>query len=154
MGRLCDRLDSEADRPYEKAYGRGVLDNRVRVLVADDHPSVRENLRYLIDAEPDLTCIATAKDGISAIQMCHELFPDVVVLDEDMPGASGIRVLKHLRRELPDIQAVMYTLDLDICQVARTIGAAACVMKDARYEVLMRAIREAAPAAYSPSELH
>ena len=130
------------------------MDNRVRVLVADDHPSVRENLRYLIDAEPDLTCITTAKDGIYAIQLCHELLPDVVVLDEDMPGADGLKVLKHLRRELPDVQSVMYTLDLDVCQAARTYGAAACVMKDARYEVLMRAIREAAPASYMPSELH
>jgi DNA-binding NarL/FixJ family response regulator len=128
------------------------VEKRVRVLVADDHPSVRENLRYLIDAEDDLECVGVAKDGVACVQLCKELMPDVLVLDEDMPGADGMRVLKHLRREMPDIAVIMYTLDQDIFQAARTHGAVACVMKDDRYEVLVRAIRDAAPSA--PVELY
>ena len=136
------------------AMDRRESEVRVRVLVADDHPSVRENLRYLIDSENDLACVGAAKDGPATVQLCQELLPDVLVLDEDMPGADGLRVLKYLRRELPDIKVVMYTLDGDVCQAARTLGAVACMMKDARYEVLLRAIREAAPAYYVPSELN
>jgi DNA-binding NarL/FixJ family response regulator len=128
------------------------MSGRIRVLVADDHPSVRENLRYLIDAEPDLECVGLARDGIVCLQLCRELAPAVLVLDEDMPGADGMRVLKQLRRELPDIAVIMYTLDLDVFQDARTAGAVACVMKDDRYEVLLRAIRDAAPT--QPVELY
>jgi two-component system, NarL family, response regulator DegU len=129
------------------------LGDRVRVLVADDHPSVRENLRYLINAEDDLECVGIAKDGISCVQLCRELTPEVLVLDEDMPGADGMRVLTYLRRELPDIQVIMYTLDSEIFQAARTRGAVACVMKDERYEVLLKTIRGAAPSR-SASELY
>ena len=84
------------------AMDRRESEVRVRVLVADDHPSVRENLRYLIDSENDLACVGAAKDGPATVQLCQELLPDVLVLDEDMPGADGLRVLKYLRRELPD----------------------------------------------------
>jgi DNA-binding NarL/FixJ family response regulator len=122
------------------------VDKRIRVLVADDHPSVRENLRYLINAEADLECVGVAKDGVAAVQLAQELLPDVLVLDEDMPGVDGLRVLKHLRREQPDVAVIMYTLDQEVCQAARMYGAVACVMKDDRYDVLLRAIRDAAPA--------
>ncbi|TMF65236.1 MAG: response regulator transcription factor [Chloroflexi bacterium] len=53
----------------------------IRVVVADDHPSVRENLRYLIDAETDLECIGVVKDGRRCIEMCRQLQPDVLVVD-------------------------------------------------------------------------
>jgi DNA-binding NarL/FixJ family response regulator len=129
-------------------------ENRVRVLVADDHPSVRENLRYLINAEDDLECVGVAKDGITCVQLCRDLAPEILILDEDMPGAAGLRVLKYLRRELPDIQIIMYTLDADVFQAARTYGAVACVMKDDRYEVLLRTIRDAAPKVLSTTELY
>ena len=115
-------------------------------------PRIREELDR--EPMPKRVRATPAKDGPATVQLCQELLPDVLVLDEDMPGADGLRVLKYLRRELPDIKVVMYTLDGDVCQAARTLGAVACVMKDARYEVLLRAIREAAPAYYVPSELN
>jgi DNA-binding NarL/FixJ family response regulator len=121
--------------------------NRIRVLIADDHASVRENLRYLVDAEGDMECVGVAKDGLRCVDLCHELAPQVVVLDGDMPGVDGLRVLRHLVRELPDIQIVMYTVESEICEVARWQGAFACVLKDAPYEILIAAIRRAA---YAP----
>jgi DNA-binding NarL/FixJ family response regulator len=117
---------------------------RLRVLVADDHPSVRENLRYLINAEEDMECIGVAKDGSRCVELCHELMPDVLVLDSDMPSIDGLRVLRHLARELPGVQVVMYTVDSEICETARWYGAVACVLKDSPYELLLSAIRRAA----------
>src|SRR5919204_84676 len=117
---------------------------RVRVVCADDHPSVRENLRSLIDAEPDLECVAVGRDGVEAVRACEELAPDVLVVDEDMPRGTGLEVLQWLRSEMPHIQVVLYTLNSEACERARGLGAAGCVMKDSQYEVLLRTIRSAA----------
>jgi len=114
---------------------------RLGVLVADDHPSVRENLRYLINAEADLECVGVVKDGARCIELCRELVPDVLVLDNTMPRADGVTVTRTLARGLPDVRVVMYTLDDEICPVARAFGAVACVSKDSPYEYLLQAIR-------------
>ena len=114
---------------------------RIRVLVAENHPSVRENLRYLIDAEEDLECVGVAKEGSSAVRLCQDLLPDVVVLGEDLPGAPGLEILTWLVEALPSVGVVVYTLNTDVFEEARRLGAT-CVAKDASHEVLLRAIRE------------
>jgi len=120
-----------------------VLGGRIRVLVVDDHPSVRENLRYLVNAERDMDCVGVARDAQEAVRTCQELMPDVVILDDEMPGGRGVHVLEWITSELPDTRVVMYTLDADVCDVARAFGAG-CVLKDANYEVLVRAVRNGA----------
>ncbi|HEV8536668.1 MAG TPA: response regulator transcription factor [Candidatus Limnocylindria bacterium] len=126
----------------------------IRVLAVDDHPSVRENLRYLVNAERDLECVGVARDAIEAVKAAQELMPDVVILDDDMPYARGLQVLEWLSSELPDTRVVMYTLDAEVCEAARHLGAAACVLKDANYEVLLRAIRNAAASARRSAETY
>lgn len=121
-----------------------MLGGRIRVLVVDDNPSVRENLRYLVNAERDLDCVGVARDAHEAVRASQELAPDVVILDDEMPGARGLKVLEWITSEQPDTRVVMYTLDSEVCDAARHLGAAGCVMKDANYEVLMRAVRNAA----------
>ena len=120
------------------------MQRRTRVLVADDHPSVRENLRYIINAESDLECVGVARDGPQSMKLCRELTPDVLVLDDEMPGnIEGLEIARSLSGELRDLRIVMYTLDVDVCDAARTLGAG-CVLKDANYDVLVRAVRNAA----------
>ena len=108
-------------------------------MVADEHPSVRENLRYLINAEPDLICVGVAKDGGQCLALCSELLPDVLVLDHGVDGLSTARALRRLH---PRIRVVVYTLDAQMCSVAHASGAVACITKDAPYESLLRAIRQ------------
>jgi DNA-binding NarL/FixJ family response regulator len=120
-----------------------VLGGRIRVLAVDDHPSVRENLRYLVNAERDMECVGVARDAQQAVRACQELMPDVVILDDEMPGAHGTKVLEWITSELPDTRVVMYTLDADVCDAVRHLGVG-CVLKDANYEVLLRAVRNAA----------
>ena len=115
----------------------------IRVLVVDDHPSVRENLRYLVNAERDMECVGVARDAQEAVRLCQELMPDVVILDDEMPGARGLQVLEWIAGELPDTRVVMYTLDIDVCDIARSLGAG-CVLKDSNYDVLVRAVRNGA----------
>lgn len=116
---------------------------RLRIVVADDHPSVREALRALLTLESDLEVIAVARDGAEALRLARELAPDVVVLDNDMPGLSGTAVAHHLRREWRDLHIVMYTADAEVCRRAPAAGANACVVKDASPALLLDAIRGA-----------
>ena len=111
------------------------------MLVADDHPSVRENLRYLVNAEGDLQCIGVAKDGHQCIALCLALQPDVLVVDQEIPGLDGITVARTLNRRLPRVRVILYTMNAEICSVAQDFGAAACISKDAPFEYLLSAIR-------------
>jgi DNA-binding NarL/FixJ family response regulator len=129
------------------------LRRRLRVFVADDHPSVRENLRYLIDVEEDMGCIGVAKDGQQCLARCLELQPDVLVVDQEIPELDGVSIARALGRYMPSIRVILYTLDNDICSVAQAFGAAACVSKDAPYEWLLSAIRHSASPSTAPSHV-
>lgn len=123
------------------------LGRRLRVLVADDHASIRENLRYLLNAEDDLECVGVVKEPLRCVEICRELAPDVLVLDQDMPGIDGLAIARTLTHVAPDIRIVMYTFDLDVCDDARAAGAVACIAKHGPYDALLRAIRAGAPRA-------
>lgn len=120
---------------------------KTRVLVAENHPSVRENLRYLINAERDLECVGVARNARQCIELCRELLPEVLVVDEILPGADGLAVAAIVRNRLPQIRVVMYTFNPEVCEVARGFGAVGCVAKDTPYGVLLGALRQAAPVA-------
>ena len=120
-----------------------LVGTRVRVLVADDHPSIRENLRYLLNAEGDLECVGVVKEPLRCVDVCLQLRPDVLVLDQDMPGIDGLAIARALAQVAPSIGIVMYTFDLDVCDEARAAGATACVAKHGPYEALLSAIRAA-----------
>jgi DNA-binding NarL/FixJ family response regulator len=118
---------------------------RTRVLVAENHPSVRENLRYLIDAEPDMECVGVAKNGRQCIDLCRRLLPEILVVDEILPGADGLAIAAIISNRLPQIRVVMYTFRSQVCDTARGLGAAGCVTKDTPYKMLLGALRQAAP---------
>ncbi|TMC74015.1 MAG: response regulator transcription factor [Chloroflexi bacterium] len=146
LGRKTRACQSKIDRNVVAPLALDcltVLGGTIRVLVVDDHPSVRENLRYLVNAERDMECVGVARDAQEAVRSCQELLPDVVILDDEMPGGRGLKVLEWIATELPDTRVVMYTLDVEVCDTARNLGAG-CVLKDANYEVLVRAVRNAA----------
>jgi len=122
-----------------------LVDRRLRVLVADDHPSIRENLRFLLNAELDLECVGVVKEPLRCVDICRELEPDVLVLDQNMPGIDGLTIARALARVAPDVGIVIYTLELDVCDEARAAGVTACVAKDEPYQSLLSAIRAASP---------
>ena len=122
----------------------------VRVVVADDHPSIRENLRYLLNAELGLLVVGAAKDGHDALRLVHATRPDVLVVDSDMPDLKGLQVAEMLRSDGTHIGIVLYTLDGDACIDAAASGADACVTKDSPASVLIDAIARAAQSQPSP----
>ena len=73
----------------------------IRVLIADDHPVVREGLRMLMDTEPNIELVGEASDGIEAVEMSNSLRPDVLLLDLMMPRMSGIEACRGGRRFSP-----------------------------------------------------
>jgi len=82
---------------------------KIRVLVAEDHPLVREGIVRALERDPGMAVIGEADNGITAMELARELKPDVMVLDLRMPGPGGAVVLERLRGELPEIRALVMT---------------------------------------------
>jgi DNA-binding NarL/FixJ family response regulator len=122
----------------------------LRIVVADDHPSIRENLRYLLNAELGFVVVGVAKDGHDALRLVHATRPDVLVLDSDMRDLNGLEVARTLRDDSSRVGIVFYTLDSDACVQARAIGVDACITKDSAPSMLIDAIRGAAQAVSAP----
>src|SRR2546422_42124 len=115
-----------------------------RILIADDHLAVREGLRSLIDPDPDFEVVGEAADGQDAARKALELRPDLILLDNSMPGMTGLEVARMLRTNLPETKIVFLTLDPGIRDLALATGAAAHVSKDQPPQEIMRVVRAAA----------
>jgi len=115
-----------------------------RILIADDHLAVREGLRSLIDPDPDFKVVGEAADGNEAARKALELRPDVIMLDNSMPGMTGLEVARMLRDNLPATKIVFLTLDPGIRDLALATGAAAHISKDQPPQEIMRVVRAAA----------
>lgn len=116
------------------------------VLLVDDHPVVREGLRGMIDAEPDLTVVGEAGSGAEAIAMAESLCPDVILMDLRMPDVDGVTATERILAVLPRTRIVVvttYESDTDILRAVEA-GAAGYLLKDATRAVLADAVRDAA----------
>lgn len=117
--------------------------DRIRVLVVDDHPVVRQGLRVFLDLQDDLHVVGEAGDGSEVVALVDELRPDVVLLDLKMPGVDGVETLRLLR-ERPDTPRVLVVTSFtDPASVVPAIraGAAGYVYKDVAPEALAQGIR-------------
>ena len=118
----------------------------LRVLIADDQRLVREGVRKILAGDPAIAVVGEAVDGPSALALAGSLKPDLVVLDNHMPGLSGLDVTRTLARDLPDIGTVFLTVDPSSRDLALAAGATTYVQKDAPPDELLRAVHAAAAA--------
>jgi two-component system response regulator NreC len=120
--------------------------NPIRILLAEDHDTVRQGLRLLIEAHPDMRVIAEAADGQSAVERAALLGPDVVVMDLTMPKLNGLAATREIRAAYPRIAIVALTRHIDEAYVQELLaaGASAYVLKQSDSTELIRAIRAAA----------
>jgi len=118
----------------------------IRILIADDHPVVRDGLRGMLGAESDLQVVGEAGDGAEVLQLVDTLRPDVILMDLRMPGVGGVDAIRALAaRRSPARVLVLTTYDSDRDVVpALEAGATGYLLKDAPRPELLRAIRAAA----------
>jgi DNA-binding NarL/FixJ family response regulator len=114
-----------------------------RLLIADDHALVREDLRTMLSGEDGLEVIAEANDGQQALDVCRELKPDLVLMDVRMPVMDGLEATKRIKDEMPKTSVMMVTMheNPDYLFEAVKAGAAGYVLKDASGERLLSAVR-------------
>jgi DNA-binding NarL/FixJ family response regulator len=116
-----------------------------RVLLADDHHVVRHGLRLLIDAEPDLTVVAEAGDGIEAVQAVLENEIDLAILDVSMPRMTGINAAREIIGARPDVRVLMLSMhdSTEYLFEALRAGASGYVLKSGADRDLIEACRAA-----------
>jgi len=119
---------------------------KLRILLADDHETVREGLKVILNAQPDMEVIAEAADGRSAMAHADELRPDIVIMDVSMPGAGGLEATRALRASKPQTKVLMLTRHRDDGYVQELLraGASGYVLKQSRAEEVLLAIRAVA----------
>lgn len=114
----------------------------LRVLLVDDHPLVRSAIRQALTA-PDIEIVGEASSAEEAMQVAPMLRPDLLLLDIDLPGLSGLDVVRELAPRLPDTRIVMLTASGDRRDLLAAMrhGAAGYLTKDLSGEALLRAVR-------------
>ena len=118
---------------------------RARILLADDHEMVRDGLRLVIDAAPDLEVAAVASDGVEALRTVLAGDFDLAVLDVSMPLMTGIQVAHELSRQRPDVRTLMLSMhdNEQYFYEALKVGAAGYVLKSAANRDLIEGCRAA-----------
>jgi DNA-binding NarL/FixJ family response regulator len=118
----------------------------IRLLIADDHPLVRNALTQLLGAVEDIEVVATTANGREAVTMALETSPDVVLMDLEMPELNGIEATRELIAADPSARVVILTTfsDRDNIMGALDAGALGYLLKDAEPEEIIRGVRSAA----------
>ncbi|HEX2728260.1 MAG TPA: response regulator transcription factor [Rubrobacteraceae bacterium] len=116
---------------------------QLRILIADDHPLFRSGMRALLGAVPDTVVVGEATGGEEAVKLAARLQPDVVVMDLQMPGVSGVDATRRILEAGPSVGVLMVTMFEDDYSVfaAMRAGARGYVLKDTAEEDMLHAIR-------------
>jgi DNA-binding NarL/FixJ family response regulator len=115
----------------------------IRVLIADDHPVVRQGIAVLLSVQDDIVVAGEAADGDETLRLAGQLRPDVLLLDLKLPRLDGVEVLRRLPGQSAATRALVLTSAADKAQVALALqaGAAGFLYKDVDPDALVRAIR-------------
>lgn len=121
-------------------------DTPITVLLVDDHTLFRSGVRSLLQRHPEFSVVGEAADGVEGIKRAQQLKPQVVLLDLNMPGMSGVETLQLMLQDSPDSAIVMLTVSEDATDLAVALraGASGYLLKNIDTDALTRAIRRAA----------
>jgi DNA-binding NarL/FixJ family response regulator len=116
---------------------------KIRILLADDHKILREGLRMLINAQPQMAVIAEAKNGLEVVTLTKRLQPDVVIMDISMPLSNGLKAAEKLRDMCPGVKILILTRHSDDGYVQQLLraGVSGYALKQSASDDLVRAIR-------------
>ncbi len=119
------------------------MDRRIRVLIADDHPIVRQGLKVVLDAQPDMELVGEAANGEEAVRQARDLRPDVIILDLRMPvkdGLTAMREINQLGLAARILVLTSYPEDEDVLAAIKG-GAMGVLLKDSPPDNLLQAVR-------------
>ena len=118
----------------------------ITVLLADDHEVVREGLRLALLRSPHIRVVGEAADGETAVSLAERRLPDVIVMDQRMPGMDGIEATEEIMRRVPDAKVLIFTAYSERALLQRGLesGARGYILKEAPHETLLRAIEKVA----------
>ena len=118
----------------------------IRILLIDDHALFRSGVHALLQRQSDFEVVAEAADGLEGLKRAKQFRPDVILLDLNMPGLSGIETLKLLVQDVPQTAVVMLTVSEDVDELTHALRAGACgyLLKSIEPDTLANAIRKAA----------
>jgi DNA-binding NarL/FixJ family response regulator len=120
------------------------MGEKIDVMIVDDHPVFRQGLKNVLAAQEDLRIVDEAADGETAIKKAEERYPDVVIMDINLPELNGLQATRELKERCPNINVIMLTAYDDEEQIYHAIrsGASAYHAKDVRPERLIGVIRQ------------
>lgn len=115
---------------------------KLRVILAEDHETVREGLKLIVNSQPDMEVVAEAQNGSAAIKLARELAPDIVVMDISMPELNGLKATRKLKQVAPTVKVLTLTRHTDDAYLQQLIqaGASGYVLKQSAPTELIRAI--------------
>lgn len=119
------------------------MGTKIRIVIADDHPIVREGLTSILNLQNDMEVVAEASDGLEAIEMVNEYNPDLVLIDLRMPNLGGAQAIQKIRESNKDVKFLILTTFADEENVFEGVraGARGYLLKDTLPDELIRAIR-------------
>ena len=120
--------------------------DKIRVLIVDDHALFRDGLRAVLEPQEDMSLVGEASDAETAIRLAADLRPDVILMDLQLPGRSGVEATRDIRASQPSAKVIALTMYRDDSMMEATIqaGAQGYVLKEARAAELLQAIRTVA----------
>jgi DNA-binding NarL/FixJ family response regulator len=123
--------------------GAGKAMTSIRVALADDHQVVRIGVRSMLEKAPDIVVVGEANDGAGALRLVAELSPDILLLDVEMPGMTGVEVARRLQASGSPVRVLALSAYDDESYIAALLasGAAGYLTKDDAMEMLVDAVR-------------
>ncbi|HEY0429999.1 MAG TPA: response regulator transcription factor [Pyrinomonadaceae bacterium] len=116
---------------------------KLRIVLAEDHLTVREGIKLLVNSQPDMEVIGEADNGSAAIKEVQKLAPDIIVMDISMPELNGLKATRRLKQVCPNVKVLTLTRHTDDAYLQQLIeaGASGYVLKQSAPTELIRAIR-------------
>jgi two-component system, NarL family, response regulator LiaR len=146
-------MNNDISRSFEDKSGSQVIS----IMLADDHPFIRQALKILLETEPDMKIVAEASNGAEAVDLACNLHPDIVIMDIGMPVMNGLEATRQIKQKCPEIAILVLTIFTDNQHVIGILnaGAAGYLTKEVFGDEVVRAIRAivAGEAVLTPSIL-
>lgn len=122
------------------------MEKDIRIVLVDDHAIVRNGIKALLSSEPYIKIVGEASDGAEAIEVCHDLHPDLLVMDINMPVLNGLDALKQLRERGDETACLILSMheSEEYVMKALDFGAAGYILKDTSKEHFLKAIKSIA----------